>query len=83
MKIELISWIPEHKGRLIKIDCKINQKFRSMYVIDIELIKVYVEHYLKYGINSSNVVDFINGKDPKHEFKKEHKLFFLKEFFTI
>lgn len=83
MNIELINWIRECKGRLIKIDFKINQKIKSMRIEDVELIKVFVANYTKYGITASNVVDFINDKDPKYKFEEKHKLFFLKEFFTI
>ena len=71
MNIELINWTEETGGRIVKIDCKINQKFKSFYVLDVELKKVFIEYFEK------------DWKERKVIFDKYHKLFFIKHFFTI
>ena len=43
MKVELINWTEETGGRIVKIDCKINQKFKSFYVLEVEFQKVFIE----------------------------------------
>lgn len=83
MNIELINWNPETNGRIIQIECKINEKLKFFYVLDIELKKVFLEYFKKDGITPENVSGFIKGNDAKHKMEKYHKLFFIKEFFTI
>lgn len=83
MNIELINWRPEIDGRIIRIDCKINEFFKSFYVLDYEVKKVLIEYFKKDGINETNICDFMKGKDPKYRIEEYHKLFFIKHFYTI
>lgn len=83
MNIELINWTAETGGRIIKIECKINERIKIFYVLKVELIKVFLEYFKKDGITPENVSDFIKGNDAKYKMEKYHKLFFIQEFFTI
>jgi len=83
MRLELISWVPESGGRLVKIDYKVNEKFRSMYVRDHQIEAVMLEHFSKEGVSQTNVNDFINGKDVKYKMEEYHQLFFIQHFHTI
>ena len=71
MKVELINWTEETGGRIIKIDCKINQKFKSFYVLDTEIKKAFFELF-----NSE-------WQDQKSQMNKDQKVLFIKHFFTI
>ena len=69
MNVELINWTEETGGRIVKIDCKINQKFKSFYVLEVEFIKVFSE--------------FKSEWKTGRKLNKDEKLFFIKHFFTI
>jgi len=83
MNIELINWEPETKGRIIKIDYKINEHFRSMRVCDHQVKNVMLDYFSKDGISQNNVHDFINGVDVKYKIEEYHKLFFIQYFHTV